>query len=229
MSWPSRTNIAGFACSCVVHGAIVGGFLLSVFSVPPRMLAPERSTAPLVVELIPLDRLARSDGEAEPRKREKHRPVLDDRGAGPAIGMRSASVLPREKAAVAVPAMTAAPASSDALAGAQARADISEYQRRLYDLVARNCHYPDGAKRLRLSGVTHMAFRIDRTGKVLESWIQDSSGSDMLDDAALDALARAAPLPPIPAGFPSEMHFVIEIDASLLQQQQQQLADRAGS
>ncbi|WP_245968232.1 energy transducer TonB [Hephaestia caeni] len=103
------------------------------------------------------------------------------------------------------------------LAAATTAADLDEYQRRLYEVVARHSRYPSEAKRLRLAGVTYLAFRLDRRGKVLESWVQRSSGSEMLDNAALAALDRAQPLPPIPPSLPARMDFVIEIDSSLLQ------------
>ncbi|HEX7853255.1 MAG TPA: TonB family protein [Sphingobium sp.] len=109
-----------------------------------------------------------------------------------------------------VPAGRAAPVPN--------QAELSDYQRHLYDEVARHSRYPAEAKRLHLAGVTHLAFRLDRLGHLLESWVQESSGSEILDNAALDALQRAQPLSPIPPSLPAHMEFVIEIDASLLQQ-----------
>ena len=103
-------------------------------------------------------------------------------------------------------------------ASAVSTAELSEYQRRLYEIVERNSHYPEAARRLSVAGVTRLAFRLDRLGNVLESWVQESSGSELLDDAALDALKRSQPLPPIPPSLPSRMDFVIEIDSSLLRQ-----------
>jgi periplasmic protein TonB len=48
------------------------------------------------------------------------------------------------------------------------------------------------------SGTVVMRFTIDVTGKLMSKEIAKSSGSKTLDDAAIAALDRAAPFPPIP-------------------------------
>jgi protein TonB len=142
---------------------------------------------------------------------------------GPARPLtKRGSAVPDEIAtAVADPAITiAAPATAGrGLAGA---ADFQAYQRALYVALADHSRYPAEARRAHLSGITELAFRVDRGGTVLESWIQKSSGSDILDGAALQALARAQPLPPIPAALPGQLDFVIEIDLSMLPQAAEQ-------
>jgi protein TonB len=45
---------------------------------------------------------------------------------------------------------------------------------------------------------------IDRQGRLLKSWVEDHSGSDAFDQSALNALARAEPLPAIPETLPDE-------------------------
>jgi protein TonB len=197
------------------------GALLAGLAIPPRRLAPVESSTPLVVEFIPFDRASQSPATAV-RSRPDSSPKDLASKVDPAVGSRSAaneSKSTPDAAARAVAQFAPASTAEAASAHLASDGDADAYRQRLYELIARNCRYPADAKKLRLSGVTQLAFRVERSGAVLESWIQESSGSDLLDDAALDALARTAPLPPIPANLPSRLDFVIEIDLSLLQQQ----------
>jgi len=51
-----------------------------------------------------------------------------------------------------------------------------------------------------LSGTVLIGFTISPTGQVLMREVKKSSGSQVLDDAALTALDRATPFPPMPRG-----------------------------
>lgn len=219
MPGPSRIDLVGMLCSCIGHAAIFGGLLLSSSLAPPRKLAPNPSSAPLVVTLFPVDR-AKRPASPNSNDRKADSPAFDS-GDG---SRRPAST----EAAVGPTASIERPLSSDhdgtatspsgGMPTTGSPAEINDYQRRLYEEVAKHARYPSAARRLRLAGVTHLAFRLDRLGNVLESWVQDSSGSEVLDTAALDALKRALPLPPIPPSLPSPMNFEIEIDSSLMKQ-----------
>lgn len=224
MPWPTRTNIGAILGSCAVHGALIGGLWLASQHPPERVSGSRPLSPPLIVELIPLDRVGEKqsvEDASEPVALARAPAVqegsatLSDRSTLPATSDATSA----QSQAVETPATAVAAATSAPPSGAARAAELSDYQRRLYEIVARNCRYPSEAKRLRLSGVTRLAFRLDRRGQVLESWIEESSGSSLLDDAALDALERAAPLPPIPSALPARMDFVIEIDSSLIQQQ----------
>jgi protein TonB len=218
MSGQSRINIVALLCTCVTQAAILGGFLVPYWTEPPHRIGPERSTTPLVVELLPLDGADRSTVEHRPAEPKAHETLhaADGRDlAGEPLG--SAARPATKPAESAAPTPAAAP-TSEARSAAFAPAELSSYQRRLHEVVARNSRYPVAARRQHLSGVTQLAFRLDRFGNVLDSWINQSSGSDILDDAALEALERAQPLPPIPPSLPGQMEFVIEIDSSAVQQ-----------
>ncbi len=58
--------------------------------------------------------------------------------------------------------------------------------------------YPPQAQTRGERGVAQLAFSIDRSGGVHDARIVRSSGSHLLDEATLDLLKRAAPLPPPP-------------------------------
>jgi len=51
-----------------------------------------------------------------------------------------------------------------------------------------------------LSGTVLIGFTISPSGQVLTREVKKSSGSKVLDDAAIAALDRAAPFPPMPSG-----------------------------
>lgn len=62
--------------------------------------------------------------------------------------------------------------------------------------------------RSRGTGTVLVRFKVGPTGQLISSEIQESSGSKALDEAAIAAVTRAAPFPPMPAeiaGEPIEM------------------------
>ena len=214
MSDPNRINIGGLICSCVAHGVIVGGFFFSNWNAPPRMRSQRESRQPLVFEFIPLA----AEGNSS-RVVAASSPQPPTAATGPTPARPLAAVQPVRLLHVGIieQRSASAPANAGGAPAGDSGVELDAYQRQLFEIVARNSRYPAEARRLRLSGITHLAFRLDRIGKVLDSWVQESSGSEVLDDAALDALMRSQPLPPIPPSLPPRMDFVIEIDSSLQQ------------
>jgi periplasmic protein TonB len=64
--------------------------------------------------------------------------------------------------------------------------------------------YPPLARRRHQTGVVSLTFTIDRQGRVLSAQITKSSGNPVLDQAALDMLSAAQPLPKPPSHLPGE-------------------------
>ncbi|MES2021794.1 MAG: energy transducer TonB [Pseudomonadota bacterium] len=215
----NRINYLSLFCSCVGHAAIVGGILYGLSDFREERVGLKRSTQPLVVELIPIDHMSDAKTGGAAPNHDEAPAVVPRQGTAPLSRPTKSLAEPIRlvsKPGDAVGTMLAPEGAGEH--GSTTAADFSEYQRRLYASLARGSRYPAEARRLHLAGVTQLAFRIDRAGTVLESWIQESSGSELLDNAALEALTRAQPLPPIPAGLPARMEFVIEIDLSVMQQ-----------
>ena len=105
--------------------------------------------------------------------------------AGAGSPAESSSVLP-VTAATVPPAIVAARANDT---GA-----VAEIVRRLRS-VAASC-YPYAAVRSNLQGTTRLRFCVDQTGAARDAQVVDSSGSAILDSAALDCvLDSAAPFP----------------------------------
>lgn len=70
------------------------------------------------------------------------------------------------------------------------------WERRIVLRLERAKRYPRGASGR--SGVAKVMFRIDRDGRLLSSKLVESSGSAVLDAAALDLLKRSEPFPAPP-------------------------------
>ncbi|AFL53420.1 protein TonB [Sinorhizobium fredii] len=87
--------------------------------------------------------------------------------------------------------------------GATARqagnAAVSNYPGKVRSKLNRAFRYPSEAKRQRLRGVAHVRFTVASGGGVASVSLAKSAGSPILDEAALDAVRRAAPFPAIPA------------------------------
>ena len=72
--------------------------------------------------------------------------------------------------------------------------------------------YPGAARSARQQGVVYIRFRMNRGGRVLSSSLVRSSGFPALDQAALETLRRADPLPKIPADRPDEIELSVPVE-----------------
>ncbi|MBI4126446.1 MAG: energy transducer TonB [Deltaproteobacteria bacterium] len=68
----------------------------------------------------------------------------------------------------------------------------------IWKKINRAKYYPLVAREQKLEGAPRVQFQIDNDGNVTTISLVDSSGSDILDDAALETIRRAAPLPAYP-------------------------------
>jgi protein TonB len=66
---------------------------------------------------------------------------------------------------------------------------------RVLDWLARYREYPPAARRARIEGVVELHVTLMPDGRLIDVRVEHSSGHPMLDQAALELLARAAPLP----------------------------------
>jgi protein TonB len=75
----------------------------------------------------------------------------------------------------------------------------ASYYATLLAWLERHKEYPRRAQLRRQEGVAHLRFTIDGQGRVIGHRIERSSGHESLDDAVERMIAKASPLPPIPA------------------------------
>lgn len=79
-------------------------------------------------------------------------------------------------------------------------AAVSNYPGEIVSRLRRALRYPREARRDGLTGEVHVRFTVTASGGVGGISVASSSGSPILDQAALETVQRAAPFPAIPAG-----------------------------
>ncbi|WP_269584130.1 energy transducer TonB [Roseibium sp. Sym1] len=77
-------------------------------------------------------------------------------------------------------------------------AAASDYKGKVVVRLRRAKRYPRQARRNNLEGTAHVAFTISRSGSVSAIRLTRSSGHAVLDQAALDMVRRASPMPKFP-------------------------------
>ena len=91
-------------------------------------------------------------------------------------------------------------AASETTAGRGAAVSPARWQSRLMAHLERRKRYPAAARLARQEGTAYVRFRIDSSGNVLSVSLSRSSGHSTLDQAVLDLVRRASPVPPPPPG-----------------------------
>lgn len=95
--------------------------------------------------------------------------------------------------------------------------DARSYYAQLMAWLNRYKRYPSQAKKAKQQGVVHILFTLNRNGDVVKRSIKKSSGSTLLDQAALDMFDSASPLPPIPDHMQrQQLSMVLPVDFSLI-------------
>jgi protein TonB len=102
---------------------------------------------------------------------------------------------------IAAPPSNRVSSNSDATWEALVLAHLQKYRR-----------YPARARAARQQGVVHVTFRVNRAGEVLSASIHRGSGSYTLDQAALDTIRRAQPLPAIPDDRPDVIELTLPVE-----------------
>jgi protein TonB len=204
-------KIKPFPCllcaSAIIHGGII--FMVTIKSPSSAFMpkTPEAEAFSLVnVALLEMPL------QAETRVLPERIPPITPKPDGPAENYipEEEAALPREDAsgAVSVPAAptahsgAASVARSDAEAGRD-RALTAEYVQRNFNYIQRRIRdqlkYPPEARRAGVRGSADVSFTIHRDGTVSNVSVRTSSGRELLDAAALEAVHAAAPFPAPPA------------------------------
>lgn len=121
--------------------------------------------------------------EAEPTAAQKTPPQPSQQTAAAAAPLQQAAV-------------PAAPSAADIARRANAEAN---WQGLLLAHLEKHKKYPKSARKRHEQGTSFLRFRMDRNGTVLSFALARSSGYAALDDEVLAMIARAQPLPALPA------------------------------
>lgn len=102
--------------------------------------------------------------------------------------------------AITPPPSQITPVQSQVAQGAPAapQADANPYYQLVLRQIAQHKRYPAQAKRAHQQGLVEVSFEIASDGKLLSAQVTQSSLNPSLDAAALAAVTRASPFPPIP-------------------------------
>jgi protein TonB len=169
---------------------------------PPKPVAP--TPAPTTAIPVAADGVLAASSSAEPQPAAR------------------ATTAPAPASTPPAPTVTAATGSRATGSGSNSRSGgkkttANNYFADLSRWLNRNKTYPVAAKQDKEQGTVLLQFTFDRAGNVLARSIKQSSGSARLDQAALDMIDQASPLPGLPDSIPNKkVTIVIPIEYSLI-------------
>lgn len=101
------------------------------------------------------------------------------------------------------------------VAMAEGNASFDNYKGKVRNKISKKRKYPSQARRQGITGVATVSFVVQADGGLSGLRLSGSSGSSILDEAALDTVRRAAPFPSIPASIgKGSISFNVPIDYS---------------
>lgn len=187
--------------SAALHGG-AAAVLLASSAIPQGVAAPEARPHAVNVELI--DTARRQVGDSDRTEVSSNAAETDSPSA-------EAPTLPMAGEAKAAPAQTASGGAAAMPAAAADPGAVSDYYRRVESHLARFHAYPASLTSPRPTGVVRVGLIVQRDGRVMDAWIETSSGVVSLDEAALQTLQRAEPLPGLPATLPGAIDLIVPL------------------
>jgi len=209
-----------FITTLVLHVVVIAWLAIKWTS----SSAPVKPSAPMTVTMLPLS------SPPEREETEKEKPVAERQKKVVARPPRSEPV-PRTApllapvvpipAPINLPKVEPAPREAEAVTpmtvpaqpAKQALSNAPDsWEGRVLARIEKFRRYPGPARAARQQGVVYIRFRMNREGQVLSSFLARSSGFPALDQAALDTLRRADPLPKIPDDRPNELELSVPVE-----------------
>ncbi|MGE0501848.1 MAG: TonB family protein [Rhizobiaceae bacterium] len=159
---------------------------------PEPKKAVEQETKPAAKK--PVERKA----AAKPEPKAAERPAAKARSKAGSGGNNAGDA--RRGAADGEASGTTAAAGKKGKTSTAGNASVSNYPGKVVSKLRRALRYPAEARAKRLKGEVQVAFTVSANGSVGGIRVVRSSGSPVLDKAAIDTVRRAAPFPAIPDG-----------------------------
>ena len=166
-------------------------------SMPPA--APQRIVAPNP----PTPAMA--EAPAVPQQAPAHAPVQTTTTDSKASNPTQPAADPGAMSAASRPATSTGSAQTQtqtAIASGDSKHAAASYAARVRAHIESFKVYPPQARRRHQTGLVSFTFTVDRQGRVLSAHVTKSSGNPALDQAALDMLNAAQPLPKPPSDLP---------------------------
>jgi periplasmic protein TonB len=218
----------GLAGAIALHGSLIAlllfvrpweaappkEFVYDLVFVPPA--PPPAAAAPSEEVLIPPTPLSPPEPLAEPDPLpvpavttvpELPKPVpRPHRAPAPQVQppARSTVEAPTDSTTSSTAPVTAAVAPPVAQSPAARPAPDPAYTNTLLAWLDRHKEYPWTARRRGMQGRVVLRLAVARSGAVTEARVESSSGAEILDEAAIEMVQRANPVPPLPASFPGD-------------------------
>jgi len=127
----------------------------------------------------------------------------------------SDSIPPSPAAPRPAPPPAAPPVPDAPPAHVAAGSSATSWEGQVLARLAKMKAYPDAARRAAIEGTALVCFTVTRAGGLVAVSLVASSGSAMLDHAAIAAVTRAAPFPPIPPARPDRVELTVPVRFSL--------------
>lgn len=213
----------GFLGSLAIHIALgLALFAWSNDAPGGRRVADRRGSSVLVVDLVPLpsstaSAVSKSGGGVPPLPRAIERKAVFQDRSGPMRADRAegGNVPDGGKAANDRRGAATDPETQQGTVQSRSGEESQQFRTLLLRHIERYRRYPLDAQQAGIEGTVRVHFLMDRDGRVLDIWVEMSSGSRLLDEEAMAAVMRARPLPPPPAGWPGRFGVTLPIGFSL--------------
>jgi protein TonB len=201
---PSSGVVVRLLIAPVVVTLVLAGGVYWLRMQPPMGAAAREQASTILVHLIPrpdpapIPTPAPSPLDSKSLAAAEPSPAQDEQEEGPADG-------PPSPAATRSQTTPAPPVASAATGAASPSRAAIQFQQSLLRHIGRYQRYPAAARRDRMQGTVDTFFAMRRDGSLVDVWVRTSSGQPVLDKAAIEAVERAQPLPPIPPELPNNL------------------------
>lgn len=216
-------RLVGYAGALTLHLLVFAALALRWQAAPERIAPPDEPITVFMARAAsppaPVRDVAPGPTKAESRQSWPKQP------SQPPAHRVDASVVDPERVAAPTPARTSTPAPESSPAQPTAPPSLpaphaprvassarDSWQGRLLAHLEKHRRYPGNARGQGIQGTAYVRFRMNRAGMVLSASVQRSSGSRILDKAALETLRRAQPLPPLPANMSDEVELAVPVE-----------------
>ncbi|MET0365024.1 MAG: energy transducer TonB [Sphingobium sp.] len=216
----SRSPVA--VCITIAIHLVIAALLLVSWRPVTRLVLP--SSAPLVVELQPLaapasvrdvapgpEQVEHSQEAPQPPTESLPIPIIQISSERPTAVQPPAMVTPIDPGP-AVPETTAPKSIAAPPAPRLSSLTRPNWEALVLAHLERYRIYPARAKAARQQGTVQVRFTLNRKGEVLALSIAKASPFFGLDQAAVDTVRRAQPLPPVPETFPDPIELAIPVE-----------------